>query len=631
MIPRHKQNPAARCLSALLLAACAVLTPPTLCAQTPVTANTASRTANISKLFEQARDEFNKRRFEQALPIYRKALAMAKESGDSAAQADLLGSIGACLEQLGRYREALDYYLQARALRPKDEDYAADIDVARGYHLTGDYAKAAPLFEHKYQLALRHGEPGVVDTVLTAYTEFLVAADQPSKALQVAQHGQSYWIKMGYSRGSTESQAAVVKLLLSLNLYAKALALAELTLQQREDIRESGRYYVKPPPDPVYGNDLPVDSTDFAESLTLVAEAHRGLRNVAKALAFHQRGLAMREKVHPVDHPLIAQSLNDIADVMRDSGKLDEARSFAKRALAMREKMLGTEHPQVAQSLLTLARISQDSGNPAETLQFVHRALSIREKVLGNEHPFLAPDVTLLATLHATLNDADAAGLNRRASALRAKARRPPPAALERLLMGALYPPPHKAASRYLEDGMSAMGRDQYERALDYFKKGLAAIDRTPRAGAFARMPHYEQMAQALESLKRYPEAAKTQQLVIEAYDRGGKPNHAELIKHCYRLGRYYEAAGAREPALKAYTRAATLGEKLAPEDLQTAETLRALGAMHEAMGDIPKAIPVYQRSLAIAAKILPATDKTLLTMRARVTQLQHPATASPR
>src|SRR6266478_5454428 len=69
------------------------------------------------------------------------------------------------------------------------------------------------------------------------------------------------------------------------------------------------------------------------------------LAATAEARHFHERELALCEKVAGPDHPGTATSLNNLGYLLRAEGDLEGARPYYERALAIREKALGPDHP----------------------------------------------------------------------------------------------------------------------------------------------------------------------------------------------------------------------------------------------------------------------------------------------
>ena len=76
----------------------------------------------------------------------------------------------------------------------------------------------------------------------------------------------------------------------------------------------------------------------------------------------------------------MAVSLNNLAALYWTQGKYAEAEPLFKRSLATVEKALGPEHPLVAQSLENYAALLRRTGRSAEAAKLEARAKAIRAK-----------------------------------------------------------------------------------------------------------------------------------------------------------------------------------------------------------------------------------------------------------
>ena len=125
-------------------------------------------------------------------------------------------------------------------------------------------------------------------------------------------------------------------------------------------------------------------------SLTLINDLGLCLRlsgDLAGARPYHERALAISERVLGPEHPDTAGSLNNLGALLQAQGDLAGARPYYERALAIRERVLGPEHPDTAQSLNNLGGLLDALDEDEEALDYYRRALAIRERVLGAEHP----------------------------------------------------------------------------------------------------------------------------------------------------------------------------------------------------------------------------------------------------
>ncbi len=178
---------------------------------------------------------------------------------------------------------------------------------------------------------------------------------------------------------------------------------------------------------------------DYVSAHLRLGVALHGKGRWQDAEATLQRALAIAEKAGGPEHPNVADSLNELAvlyaaqaravGILLPSAEKDQTESLRQkalalnqRALAIRERVLGPEHPFVAESLDHLASIYMDQRKFREAEAFFLRALAIRETALGRQHRLVAESLEhLAALLRATNRAADAAHVEGRASAIRAK------------------------------------------------------------------------------------------------------------------------------------------------------------------------------------------------------------------
>ena len=357
------------CIVALALAA--AIAPALLHAQPTPSHDTA-----IRKVVERAVNAKDARQFEQAITHYREALAMARAAKDSSWEISLLDDISEQYLALGRYKETLDYQLQAHALEPKDHVGAGDISLARAYQLNGDFTRARPLFEHKYRLALRHGEPGVVSSGSIGYMEFLIADKNYARALQVAQGFQRFLIRMGYkAAASFKSDVALIKLHHAVGSRgASPLALALRNLKILDAADDAKRR----------------ESTEYAEALYLVGESHRINGDLGNARQFHQRALALREKLHAAGHPLLVQSQTAVqASALTSAGGKVQPPPAARLTAAQQTQLAQitqvTLHPplKAAEKREAQMKVHEDDGNIALKAQKYEDAIAHYRKGLA--------------------------------------------------------------------------------------------------------------------------------------------------------------------------------------------------------------------------------------------------------
>ncbi len=107
-------------------------------------------------------------------------------------------------------------------------------------------------------------------------------------------------------------------------------------------------------------------------------EAHQKGR-YAEADQYLTVALKQAEKFGEQDARL-ATSLNNLASLYQDQGKYTQAEPLYKRALARREKVLRLDHPDVATTLEIYAELLRMTNRDAEAANLEARAQAIRAK-----------------------------------------------------------------------------------------------------------------------------------------------------------------------------------------------------------------------------------------------------------
>jgi preprotein translocase subunit SecA/nephrocystin-3 len=109
--------------------------------------------------------------------------------------------------------------------------------------------------------------------------------------------------------------------------------------------------------------------------------------NYPKALEYHLKALAIRERVLGTEHPDTADSYKHIGNTYYSMDDYPKALEYHLKALAIRERVLGTEHHNTANSYNNIGNTYDSMGDYPKALEYHLKALAIREHVLGVEHP----------------------------------------------------------------------------------------------------------------------------------------------------------------------------------------------------------------------------------------------------
>ena len=183
-----------------------------------------------------------------------------------------------------------------------------------------------------------------------------------------------------------------------------------------------------------------------------------------KALKWHEKALAIREKVLGLEHPNTATSYNNIAAVYDNQGNYDKALKGYEKALAIQEKVLGLEHPDTANSYNNIATVYYNQGDYDKALKGCERALAIQKKVLGLEHPDTAISYNNVAFVLSRQGDYDKA-LKKYEKALTIKEK----------VLGLEHP---STANSYNNIATVYYNQGDYAKALKKYEKALAILEK---------------------------------------------------------------------------------------------------------------------------------------------------------
>ena len=293
--------------------------------------------------------------------------------------------------------------------------------------------------------------------------------------------------------------------------------------------------------------------------------------DLAGALEYTRRALAIGEKVYGPEHPEVAISANNIGQILKAQGDLAGALEYTRRALAIGEKVYGPEHPKVAIRANNIGTILKAQGDLAGALEYTRRALAIDEKVYGPEHPKVAIRANNIGTILKAQGDlAGALEYTRRALAIDEK----------------VYGPEHpKVAIRANNIGTILKAQGDLAGALEYTRRALAIDEKVygpehPKVAIRANnigtiLKAQGDLAGALEYTRRA--------LAIDEKVYG--PEHPDVAIDANNIGQILQAQGDLAGALEYITRALQIFEKVYGKDNPSTKVVAGnLGLLKQAM-----------------------------------------------
>ena len=345
------------------------------------------------RLNQQFGQLYNQGRYQEAIPIAKRALAIHEKAfgPEHPAVAQSLNNLALLYSSLSDYAKAEPLYKRALAINEKtlgpEHPAAAQSlnNLAVLYTSIGDYAKAESLYKRALTICEKALGPeySYVAQILTSLAEQYRDLGDYAKAEPLNKRALAIFEKaLGPEHPDVAASLNnLAGLYSSLGDYAKVEALHKRALA-------------------IYEKALGPDHPSVATSLNNLAGLYYSLGDYAKAEPLYKRALAIVKKAIGPDHPSVATSLNNLAVLYSSLGDYAKVGALHKRALAIREKALGPEHPAVAQSLNNLALLYDSLGDYAKVEPLHKRVLAIHEKALGPEHPAVATSLNNLAMLY---------------------------------------------------------------------------------------------------------------------------------------------------------------------------------------------------------------------------------------
>ena len=116
-----------------------------------------------------------------------------------------------------------------------------------------------------------------------------------------------------------------------------------------------------------------------------IGNVYRELYNFASALAYHEKGRVIFEKILGLWHVNTATCHMNIGMTYVEMGELDKALLHYEKDLEIKKKVLRTNHPEVSTSYNNIGGIYMRKKNYVEALKYYKRALNISKATLGED------------------------------------------------------------------------------------------------------------------------------------------------------------------------------------------------------------------------------------------------------
>jgi CHAT domain-containing protein/tetratricopeptide (TPR) repeat protein len=311
-----------------------------------------------------------------------------------------------------------------------------------------------------------------------------------------------------------------------------------------------------------------------------------------RALALHERALAIREAAFGPDPVAVAKSLDGLGAVVLEMGDYDRARRCFERARSILEKAR-EEEPDVAASIEGhLARLDLELGDYTAARSRLEEALARFEQARGSDDPSVASFANNLGVAMYRAGDL-AAARARYEQALRIREKA------------------FGAWDARLVIPLNNLGAVLEE--LDDQAGARAAFERAHRVGEETLRPDHPLRAESLHSLahllRAQGDSARARSLIERSLALREKVlgrGHPALVGDLTLLGEIRADLGGAGAGARLLERAIRTAEQaLGAVNPAVATPLLALGRLKLDTGDHAAALPLLERSLAIRERSL--------------------------
>jgi len=469
--------------------------------------------AEASALSRDAQIALEKKKYDEALPLALKALAIREKLEPEGVWTGVsLRQIAEIYTGKKDFARAVPYLEKKLALTEKHPQNDADIlfrteELGRGYQNAGDHAKAMATFDRALIVAKRidrgkEREHSVSSLSGLAHSLKLLKRYDEAEAMLVRgvkareqddyMHALSsslfalgtFYHEMGrFTRAAETLERAFKEMLGSRELAGSKLFLLALTYISLEDWSRAEALcdeliaYARTSGDEHFG---------FVGAVTLRGnfEMERGAYDRAEQL--YQRAQQVLDKLRrdPEEADAVASYeamlQSEFGRLALEKGDYARADALLSKSLAHYEKTEGPRSRAVAESAESLAELYFKAQRYDKAEAFASRAFSIREEVMPPVHPARATTRSILGKIHEARGDATGAKkLHEEGLVMREKA----------------FGNEHPFVARSLLD-LADLARRQKDAvtAENYYKRAIAIFEKT-----FG--PEYDSVATALEGL----------------------------------------------------------------------------------------------------------------------------------
>ena len=327
---------------------------------------------------------------------------------------------------------------------------------------------------------------------------------------------------------------------------------------------------------------------------------------VSRAIAYHERALAVSTRILGEDHPNTLISRYNLATDYHVAGDLRRAIPLYEQALADSTRVLGDDSPQTLSLRNNLAGAYQDAGDLRRAVPVFEQILGDTVRILGDDHPDTFTSRSNLADAYrSTGNLGRAIPLYEQALADSVR------------VLGEDHP--RTLASR-LNVAVAYSARGDLGRAIPLDEQALADSVRVLGEDHPQTLTFRSRLASDLSEKGDLDQAIPLFEQVLGERQRILGDDHPDTLASRDDLAGAYESAGDLDRAIPLFEQ--VLGERqriLGDDHPATLISRDHLAGAYESAGDLARAVRLYKQVLGERQRILGDDHPATLTSRSNL------------
>jgi tetratricopeptide (TPR) repeat protein len=324
---------------------------------------------------------------------------------------------------------------------------------------------------------------------------------------------------------------------------------------------------------------------------------------VSRAIAYHERALAVSTRILGDDHPSTLASRYNLATDYHAGGDLRRAIPLYEQALAGSTRVLGEDSPQTLNIRSNLTAACQEAGDVRRAIPLFEQILVDTARILGDDHPDTLTARSNLAGAYESAGDLDRA-IPLHEQALADSIR----------VLGEDHP---QTLTRRQNVAATYSARGDLGRAIPMYEQALADSIRVLGEDHPQTMTFRSHLAAAYESAGDLDRAIPLYEQVLSDRQRILGDDHPDTLASGNSLAGAYESAGDLWRAVRLYKQVLSDRQRILGDDHPDTLTSRSnLAYAYQSAGNLGRAIRLFEQVLSDRQRILGDDHPDTLTSR---------------